>query len=159
MRRILVIDDEPPIARLIGLVLKGAGVDHQMDYCSDGAQGKIKAAQGEYDLITLDINMPLMGGVEALQEMKRNPKSAATPVVVVTAEEDAELHRRLMEAGAATVITKPVDADGLGKQLSSVLSGQPIPGPLVSGGDKSELRPLLGDTAPPATPNEGRPKD
>jgi CheY-like chemotaxis protein len=140
MKKILVIDDEAPIARLIATVLKSAGIEHTMDYCSDGAQGKIKAAQGEYDLITLDINMPLMDGVEALEEMKGNPKSAAIPVVVITADDDPDLHARLLGAGAAAVVTKPAPAEDLGKLLTQILSDADIR-PL-SGTDDPGLRPL-----------------
>jgi CheY-like chemotaxis protein len=140
MKKILVIDDEAPIARLIATVLKSADIEHTMDYCSDGAQGKIKAAQGEYDLITLDINMPLMDGVEALEEMKGNPKSAAIPVVVITADDDPDLHARLLGAGAAAVVTKPAPAEDLGKLLTQILSDADIR-PL-SGLDDPGLRPL-----------------
>jgi CheY-like chemotaxis protein len=149
MKTILVIDDEAPIARLIGAALKSAGVDHTVDYYSDGAQGKIKAAQGEYDLITLDINMPLMDGMEALVEMKSDPKSAATPVVVVTAEDDEGVHRDLMGAGAAAVITKPVTVEDLGKVLSQVLAGQPVDALLGP-----EKDPDLQDLGGPGVPDE-----
>jgi CheY-like chemotaxis protein len=141
MRKILVIDDEAPIARLITTVLKSTGIEHTMDYCSDGAQGKIKAAQGEYDLISLDINMPLMDGVEALEEMKGNPKSAGIPVVVITADEDPDLHARLLSAGAAAVVTKPAPAEDLGKLLEQVLAGGDVR-PLSAPGGDSDLAPL-----------------
>jgi DNA-binding response OmpR family regulator len=135
VKKILIIDDEPPIARLIGIALKSAGVDHTVDYQRDGALGKIKAAQGDYDLITLDINMPLMDGVEALQEMKANRTSADTPVVVVTAEDDAALHSRLMDAGAAAVATKPISVEDLGQLLAKVLAGEPLEEISGPGGD------------------------
>ncbi len=141
MRKILVIDDQAPIARLVTSALKSAGIEHTMDYCSDGAQGKIKAAQGEYDLISLDINMPLMDGVEALEEMKGNPKSASIPVVVITADEDTELHARLLGAGAAAVVTKPAPADDLGKLLERVLAGEDVREVSAPAGD-SDLAPL-----------------
>jgi CheY-like chemotaxis protein len=155
MKTVLVIDDEPPIARLVAAALKSAGVEHTVDYYSDGAQGKIRAAEGDYDLITLDINMPLMDGFEALEEMKSNPQSADTPVVVLTAEDDDAVHRGLTSAGAAAVVTKPVRIEDLGKLLSRVLSGesveaardltQPAPEPAEAASDSTEAA---------ATPNE-----
>ena len=141
MKKVLVIDDEPPVARLIAAALKSAGVEHSLDYCSDGAQGRAKAAQGQYDLITLDLHMPLMGGVEALREMKRDPKSAHIPVVVVTGQHDPAFHKRVMELGAAALITKPFQIDQLGTILGQVLAGEHIE-PVASPDQDSDLRPL-----------------
>ncbi len=141
MKKVLVIDDEPPVARLISAALDSAQVEHTIDYCSDGGQGRTKAAQGGYDLITLDLHMPLMGGIEAIREMKRNPRSAGTPVVVVTGEKDLAFHKRATQFGAAAIIIKPFQVKGLGSLLSQVLAGaQEEP---VAGEDTiSDLRPL-----------------
>jgi CheY-like chemotaxis protein len=129
MKRILVIDDDPPIARLVGAALKAAGVEHSLDYCSDGAQGVIKATQGGYDLIALDLHMPFMGGVEALKEMGRSEKSAQIPVVVITAQEDPAFHRRARELGAVAVVTKPFSTGDLGNLLRQVLSTELVAPP------------------------------
>jgi len=130
MKRILVIDDEPTVARLIRAALEAAGVEHILDYCSDGAQGRTKAAQGQYDLITLDLHMPLMGGVEALREMKQNPKSADIPVVVITAQKDPTFHQRATQFGTAAVITKPFQVKELGSILARILVGEQFEQPL-----------------------------
>ncbi len=143
MKRILVIDDDPSIARAIEIVLKAADVEHVLDYCSDGAQGRLKAAQGRYDLITLDLNMPLMGGVEALRELKRDPRSADIPVVVITAQHDDAYHRRVMKLGAAALVTKPFHAEALGSILSQVVSGEQVELPASREGDP-DVRPLGG---------------
>jgi len=141
MKRILVIDDEPFVARLIAAALKVADIQHSLDYCSDGGQGRAKAAGGQYDLITLDLAMPLMDGVEALGEMKRNPRSARIPVVVVTAQHDPALHQRAMELGAAALITKPFQLEQLGDILRRVLAGEEVEPP-ASAGPGPGLRPL-----------------
>lgn len=151
MKKILIIDDEPPIARLIGAALKTAGLEHAVDYCRDGAQGKIKAAQDEYDLITLDLNMPLMDGFEALEEMKANAKSANTPVVILTAEDDAGLHLRLRQSGAAAIVMKPVSIEDLGALLGRALAGEPIEEDSGPEGD-TDLRGMA-SAEPPGTPD------
>ncbi len=144
MKRILVIDDDPPIARMIGATLKAADVEHSLDYCSDGAQGLIKAVQGGYDLITLDLHMPFMGGVEALREIGRNAKSAQTPVVVISGQQDPAFHQRVMELGAVAVVMKPFGPTDLGNLLRQILSGEPVEPPPT--GEVAEpgpgLRPL-----------------
>ena len=122
MKRILVVDDEAWVARLIKAALDAAQIEHVMDYCSDGGQGKVKAKQGGYDLITLDLSMPIMGGLGALDEIKRSKKGAAIPVVVITAETDPVVHRRVVEMGAAAILTKPFEAAELTSLLSMVLA-------------------------------------
>jgi CheY-like chemotaxis protein len=141
MKRVLVVDDEPPIGRLISAALDAAGVEHTMDYCSDGGQGRVKAAQGQYDLITLDLHMPLMGGIEALREIKQNPKSAHIPVVVVTGQKDPAFHKRAWELGADALITKPFKVEGLGSILSQLLAGEEVES-RAGGGEDADLRPL-----------------
>jgi CheY-like chemotaxis protein len=123
MKRILVIDDDPPVARIVKAALDSVKVEHALDYCSDGGQGRAKAAQGGYDLICLDLSMPFMDGFEALGEMKRNPKSAQIPVVVITGEQEPEIHHRVMELGAAAVFTKPFEPVHLGHLLQHILAG------------------------------------
>jgi len=141
MKKILVIDDEPPVARLISAALKSADVAHGLDYCSDGAQGRAAAAQGQHDLITLDLHMPLMGGIEALRELKHDPKSAHIPVVVVTAQKDPVFHKRAMECGAAALITKPFQLQEVGAVLARILVGEQVAPP--EGADQdSDLRAL-----------------
>jgi CheY-like chemotaxis protein len=124
MKKVLVIDDEPLVARLMTEVLKMANLECRIDYCSDGGQGRAKAAQGKYDLISLDLAMPLMDGFEALEEIKRNPKSNQTPVVVVTGRLEAALHERAMQMGAAAVVTKPFNVWDLGNTLRLILAKQ-----------------------------------
>ena len=141
MKRILVIDDDPPVARIVKAALDIAKVEHVLDYCSDGGQGRAKAAQGGYDLICLDLSMPFMDGFEALGEMKRNPKSAQIPVVVITGAQEPEVRQRVMELGAAAIVTKPFDPMQLAGVLQQVLAGgqvQPPPSAAPGGG----LRPL-----------------
>ncbi|MFB3882482.1 MAG: response regulator [Armatimonadota bacterium] len=137
MKRILVVDDDPPVARLIGAALKAADVEHTIDYCSDGGQAKVKLGQGGYDLVTLDLAMPLMDGMEALEQMKRDPRCAGIPVVIITAHDEEELHQRALALGAAAVLTKPFTAQAMGDLLRRVLAGEAQPGAPGSG-----LRPL-----------------
>jgi two-component system response regulator ResD len=142
MKRILVIDDEPPVARLVAAALNAAGVQHSVEYCSDGAEGRTKASRGGYDLITLDIHMPFMGGVEALREAKRNPKSANIPIVVVTGQKDPAFQKRVMKFGAAALVTKPFEIEELGKILAQVLAGEYAEPAETEEEEDPDIRPL-----------------
>jgi DNA-binding response OmpR family regulator len=126
VRKVLVIDDDPFVARLVGSALERRNVEHSLDYCSDGAQGRLKASAGGYDLIVLDLAMPFMDGVTALEEMRRNPKSAGVPVVVVTALTDPALHEQARQLGAAAVITKPFEHWELADAVRLVLAGDDL---------------------------------
>ncbi len=129
MKRILVIDDEASVARLVAAALRTANVEHRLDYCSDGGQGRAMAARGEHDLITLDLAMPLMDGLEALEEIKRNPKSSHIPVIVVTALHDTELHEGARALGATEVVTKPFEPWELATTFRLILAGKEIKRP------------------------------
>lgn len=140
MKRVLVIDDDPSVARLVRAALKAADVEHTLEFCTDGGQGRAKAAQGKYDLITLDLAMPLMDGVQALEEMKKDPKSARVPVVVVTAKTDPALHARVEKLGAAAVVTKPFRRWELVSLFRLLLAGgqiEPTGGAESEAGDSS----------------------
>jgi DNA-binding response OmpR family regulator len=126
VKKVLVIDDEASIARLVASALTAAEVEHQLDYCSDGAQGRIMAARGEHDLITLDLAMPFMDGLEALEQIKRNPKSSGIPVVLLTALQEADLHKRARELGAAAVVTKPCEVWELVSVFRLIVAGGQI---------------------------------
>jgi len=123
MKRILVIDDDPPVARIVKAALDIVKVEYALDYCSDGGQGRAKAAPGGYDLICLDLSVPFMDGFDALGEMKRNPKSALIPAVVITGAQEPEIRHRVMELGAAAVFTKPFEPVCLGHLLQHTLAG------------------------------------
>jgi DNA-binding response OmpR family regulator len=121
-RRVLVVDDEPTIAHLVRASLMSADIRCDVEYCSDGIQGLARATEGRYDLITLDRNMPRMGGLDTLKAIRRNRRSADTPVVMITAQKDQQFERHAIELGAAAVISKPFRPQQLATILRAVLS-------------------------------------
>ena len=141
MKKVLVIDDDAHIARLVKAALDIVKVEHALDYCSDGGQGRGKALRGGYDLICLDLSMPFMDGFEALEEIKQHSKSAHIPVVVITGEQEPEVHQRVMKLGAAAIVTKPFEPLYLAEILQQVLAGQE-PEPPHGAGPGSDLRRL-----------------
>ena len=126
MARVLVIDDDPMIARVVSASLKQRNLPHSLEYCSDGGQGRLLAASGDYDLVVLDLAMPFLDGVTALEEMKRNPKSAHIPVVVLTGLDDAAVHEQVRALGAVAVLTKPVEHWELADTIRWVLAGDEL---------------------------------
>jgi CheY-like chemotaxis protein len=80
--KILVIDDEPDIISYLATFLEDEGFE--VTSAQDGPRGLTKAREEIPDLITLDITMPGMSGIEVLTALRRDPKLEAIPVIVIT---------------------------------------------------------------------------
>ena len=68
--RILIADDEKKLARAIGMILKYS--DYEVDIVENGKQAVEKTNDNIYDVIILDVMMPIMDGIEALKEIRKN---------------------------------------------------------------------------------------
>jgi CheY-like chemotaxis protein len=84
-------------------------------------------------LILLDLNMPGVDGLEVCRYIQREPSSAGTPVVFVTAEDDPGVKQRAKEAGAMDYLVKPVDFDSLEQTLKKIPAASPgmMPSPRI----------------------------
>jgi YesN/AraC family two-component response regulator len=107
MGRILVVDDETDVVRLLKKFLISKTYD--VYTAINGLEAIQKIKEVNPHLVLLDIIMPGMGGLDALREIKKiNPKIA---VIIVTAVVDAELAKRAMQLGADDYIYKPINFD------------------------------------------------
>jgi len=106
--RILVAEDDAAVARLYAAHAHARG--HAVTVARDGPQA-LRAASGEPpDLILLDVGMPALDGRDVLQRLKADPRTAAIPVLVVSAYgADQHMRDQLVELGASDVLEKPVD--------------------------------------------------
>jgi two-component system phosphate regulon response regulator PhoB len=103
--KILVVDDEPDALELIEVNLKGAGFD--VLSAANGRQALEKARATLPALILLDVMLPEMDGLEVCKSLRRDPKTAGIPVIMLTARA-AEIDRVVgLELGADDYITKP----------------------------------------------------
>jgi len=112
-RRVLIVDDEPRNLSLLEAVLAPLGVDIVL--ASDGERAvelfKHELSRGGFDLVFLDIMMPVMDGWATLAAMRAHtPAGQRVPIVLVTALGARDARIRGLEAGADEFITKPVDA-------------------------------------------------
>jgi len=100
--RVLVIDDEPQMQRLLTLVLKEAG--YAVLTAGNGQEGLILAAQHRPEIVLLDLGLPDLTGGEVLRRLR---EWSRVPVIVLTAQ-DAEAEKvALLDAGADDYVTKP----------------------------------------------------
>src|SRR5512139_2473384 len=86
MARVLIVDDEEPLALILTHALRAAG--HTPMNAATG-HGALLAARAHPDLILLDLGLPDISGDEVLRRLKRDPHTADIPVVVVSGEPDA----------------------------------------------------------------------
>jgi DNA-binding response OmpR family regulator len=109
MMRILAIDDEPAILRMLERGLAAAG--HQVQTAATGEDGAILAEDEAVDLVLLDISLPELGGHDVLSRIRgRRPR---LPVLMLTARDDLGNKLRALDSGADDYLTKPFAFDEL----------------------------------------------
>ena len=102
---ILIVDDNPDVACILGDALCRAG--HAVQTAINGEEALVLFSTTRPAAVLLDLRMPTMGGVEVFAELRRI--DASVPVIIVTADSDEECARRLLREGAFDYVQKPVD--------------------------------------------------
>ena len=121
MSKILVVDDEAPIRALMRATLTMAG--HQVVEAGGGEEALEKIKKQNFDLVVLDIMMPVTDGYEVLERIRAIPSRANLPVIVVTAKTyESEGIMREMTAGAIDHLGKPFDPEDLEIAVSRALT-------------------------------------
>lgn len=108
-RRILVADDSRVHQLLLRRILQQAG--HTVEIVENGAEAVAAFKQHSYDLVFLDFNMPVMGGLEAAMAIRQfeqqQPSRPATPIIALTADDEAEGRHGSEAAGMTDFLAKP----------------------------------------------------
>ncbi len=104
--RVLLVEDDADIRVLFGLAFRGAGFTVQE--ATDGLEAIAALQLDTFDAIVLDLSMPRVDGVSALDTFKIMRNGAGVPVITVTALDDPAIEKRALEAGAAVFMRKPV---------------------------------------------------
>ena len=126
-RRILVIEDEADIRRLVGLALGRVG-GYEVLAASSGAAGVEQARSELPDAILLDVMMPGLDGPATLRLLQDDPATAAIPVLFFTAKVMSADRDRLLGLGARGLIAKPFEPLRLAEQVSAALAWDRGPG-------------------------------
>src|ERR1051325_4457219 len=117
--RILVVDDEPDALDLISFNLKASGYD--VTTADDGAEALRKARAVHPSLVVLDVMLPEVDGLEVCKTLRREPDTAAIPIIMLTAKA-AEIDRVLgLERGADDYLTKPFSPRELVLRVKALL--------------------------------------
>jgi len=118
--RILIVDDVPKNIQILGNILKNN--NFQISYALNGKEALEMVQEQLYDLILLDIMMPLMNGFEVCERIKANKKTAGIPIIFLTAKADKESVVKGFLLGAEDYVTKPFSAEELLARVSTHLA-------------------------------------
>lgn len=105
--RALVVDDSPTIQKLLKKILGEGGSFSHVDLASHGEEAQKALLAGQYDLITLDIHMPVMDGIQFLETVYKADRHPPVLVVSSVSREDRSLATRALELGARDYVEKP----------------------------------------------------
>ncbi len=125
--QVLVVEDNPVNSRFVQRYLEKTG--HEVTVAANGELGVQAWRQGSFDLVLMDVQMPVMDGLqatEAIREAEGDPERHL-PVVGLTAHASAEDRERCLDAGMDGYLTKPVNLSDLDKILADVLNQELIP--------------------------------
>src|SRR4028119_2269393 len=121
-KKILAVDDERHIVRLVQINLLKEGYD--VVTASNGREALEQVAKEHPDLVIMDVMMPEMGGFEALKALKAEDATATIPVIMLTAKaQDADVFQG-WKSGADLYLTKPFNPQELLTFVKRILQGQ-----------------------------------
>ncbi|PHS23015.1 MAG: hypothetical protein COA84_11820 [Robiginitomaculum sp.] len=120
--RILVAEDSRANQRLIGLILGKLG--HEFELVANGAEAVEAVKVSRYDMVLMDLHMPVMDGMEACQKIRAldDEIAALVPVVALTADVRPEMPARVLEAGMDAYLTKPLDVAKLSETIQACMA-------------------------------------
>ena len=107
MMRILAADDSASMRDMVKMSLGSAGFE--VTAAADGEEALRLAATTPFDLVLLDVNMPLRDGFEVIRALRAEPQYRHTPILMLTTETSADRKREGKSAGATGWIVKPFD--------------------------------------------------
>ena len=120
MARILIVDDNADIRRLIGTILSPSG--HELLYAEDGEKALEIVKQSSPDLVVLDVMMPKMDGLMVLKQMRVAGLRDSTKVLMLTAKASESDWVRGYKLGADSYLTKPFDPPELTAAVEDLFS-------------------------------------
>jgi DNA-binding response OmpR family regulator len=118
--RILVIDDEPHIRRVLSTVLDAHGF--RVSSAADGARGLAAFHAGTADLVILDLMLPDANGLEILSKIRASSSRPDTPVIILTAKGQDTDREAAMAGGANDFMTKPFSPKKLIARIDEILA-------------------------------------
>jgi signal transduction histidine kinase/DNA-binding NarL/FixJ family response regulator len=119
--RILVVDDGPENRELVKLVLENCGLS--VEEAENGQVGLDMATDDQYDVILMDVQMPVMDGFTATTAMRE--RGMRLPIIALTANAMKGFEKECLDAGYSDYFTKPIDIDNFIAKLAEILKAKP----------------------------------
>ncbi len=116
MKKILIVEDDKKLARVLELQLSYEG--YELDIARDGFDGLIKFGEKKYDLVLLDLMMPKIDGFEVCKRIK---SESTVPIIMVTAKDDITDRIIGLDTGADDYIVKPFNYGELSARIRAAL--------------------------------------
>jgi two-component system chemotaxis response regulator CheY len=136
-KKILLVDDAEFVQHIYRVCFRRTG-NATLFHAYNGMEAlQVLEREGPMELIILDLNMPIMGGLEFLAELKKRPRHDGTHVLIVTTEDKDDLIRKAMQLGASSYLKKPFTVDQFLAFVEKVFSSLPIRS--ASGGSDTSL--------------------
>lgn len=120
--RILLVEDNEENREMLGRRLLRRG--HQLSFAADGAEAIDIATAELPDIVLMDLSLPVIDGWEATRRLKADPRTAAIPVIALTAHAMEGDRQRALEAGADDYDTKPIDLARLTGKIAELTGGE-----------------------------------
>lgn len=119
MKKILTVDDSASMRAMVAFTLKAQGFE--VTEAVNGQEGLDKAKNTAFDLVISDINMPVMGGIEFISQVRKLDDYRFTPILMLTTESGMDKKQEGKAAGATGWIVKPFDPEKLVAVVNKVL--------------------------------------
>src|SRR5712691_2280468 len=156
--RVMVVDDEPDVAELVGTILREAG--HEVKVVTDSRQALEAASEFHPDLVTIDVLMPSVDGISLCLQLRR---SSDVPVLFVSAKDEPPDRVVGLRIGADDYLGKPFDNEELAARVEALLRRQRLRNSTTEAKqlrygrfiiDLASLQAIAGDRQLPLTPTE-----
>jgi len=119
--RILVIEDEPALLRVLSVVLQRAGFE--VSIAATGTDGVRLAEEQKYALILSDIDLPDIRGFEVCERIKQHPRLRLVPIILMSGRLVEGNKARALEVGAVDFLNKPFGAETIVSKISAHIRG------------------------------------
>lgn len=109
--RVLIVDDNPKNIQVLGNILSEN--NYEIEYAENGEEAVEIVADDDFDVILMDVMMPIMNGFEACTSIKANKEKSEIPIIFLTAKTDSESISKGFECGGIDYVTKPFNQNEL----------------------------------------------
>lgn len=117
--KILIVDDSATVREQLRECIEEGG--HSVTEAENGAIGLRKATDDSFDLLMVDVNMPVMGGLDMVESLRKIPEKAKIPVFILTTESSKDLVSRGKKCGVTAWIVKPFKKEFLMQGVTMIL--------------------------------------